>query len=204
MGPVRGDPGDRLILLPSRPCPPEILARTRNANSAHRRALAAGWTATVSFALGGDDEAEVQSIILRLAKVGDRLTARWSGPLGQESLNFDGAWRMHPERFNGMFPINYTEFSWAIDGDGDKPLTKGQQEALDKDQAELLAAMSVASTGLDARPITVVPQGTTGRWCSGSVMREGGGLPAMKLKCINPALFGDNLCGGPCRASVEG
>lgn len=192
-----------MIVLPARGCPEEILKRTRNAFSARNRAVQAGWDVIATFAIGGDDDAEIQSVMLRLGRGREQLAARWAGPLGQESLNFDGAWRTSPLH-RGIFPLNWTEFSWAIDGEGDKPLTAAGQAALDKDQAELLAAMSVASTELGARPISVVPQGSTGSWCSGSVLRQGGGVPAMKMKCINPAAPGDNLCAGPCKASVEG
>lgn len=193
-----------MIVVPARACPDGILQRTRNAWSARNRAIKAGWAAQASFAVGGDDDAEIQSVLLYLNRFeGDirHMTARWSGPLGQESLNFDGAWRkLHPK---GVASLTWTEFSWLIEHDEHeaRPMTKAAAEALDKDQLELLGAIRVTTEGLDAVPIRVIPQGTTGNWCQGTVMRSGGGMPAMKMKCINVAAKGDNLCAGPCKTS---
>lgn len=193
-----------MIVIPARACPDEILQRTRNAASAMRRAKSSGWTAQASFAVGGEDDAEIQSVLIYLYRPLPHelrhMTARWSGPLGQESLNFDGAWRrLEPK---GVKPLTWTDFSWLIEHDEHeaRPVTKAAVEALDKDQLELLAAIRVASE-IGAVPIRVVPQGSTGNWCRGYVLRSGDGLPAMKMRCVNSASDGDYLCPGPCSSS---
>lgn len=195
-----------MIVIPARVCPDEILSRTRNAASAIRRAKAAGWTAQASFAVGGEDDAEIQSVFIYLYRPLPHelrhMTARWSGPLGQESLNFDGAWRRVEPK--GVKPLTWTEFSWLIEHDEHeaRPTTRAAAEALDKDQLELLAAIRVTTEGLGAVPIRVVSQGSTGNWCQGSILRSGDGLPAMKMRCINLTVAGDTLCAGPCSGSI--
>lgn len=193
-----------MIIIQGRNCPQEIIARTRNAASALKRALGAGWTANATFAVGGEDDTEIQSILIHANKRGTRLTARWAGPLGQGALNFDGAWRA--SGFGDSWVVQkltWTEFSWAIENDGPKPLTPAELAKLDQDQKELLGAIRIATEGLDARPIRVLPVGLKDSWCKGFVVSEGGGLPAMRRRCVNPANADDYLCEGPCRSSIE-
>lgn len=184
------------VLVPARPCPPVILARTRNAKASLRKAEEGAWITFCTYAVGGSDDL-VQSILLRVQRGPVAMTACWSGAVGAfdkygnpAGLGFDGAWRRDE---GALRRINYTQLAHYLVDPSTEPPTPAKLKENAEDQGTMLEAIGASVDWLGA---SFVRLHDTVDFCSSHVP---GAPPLGKQLCTNAALPGLPYCPGPCQ-----
>ncbi len=191
-------------LVPARPCPPEILARTRNAKVCVAKAEAGGWASLCTYAIVCEEET-VQSILLRVQRGPVAMRALWTGDVGvvdnqgrPAGLGFDGAW-LRDGRTTRR--ITYTQFTHYLVDPSTEPqpgpkVAAKLREVEEREQEEMLSAIGTAADVLGASFVRVQPVGEDDSlWCRGHIIEK---APRGRQRCTNPAAPGLPYCDGPC------